>query len=382
MTINTILQPVIRTPIQVRPPVLKVIGLGGSGCNAVDRMIELGLGNAEFIACNTDAQALGKSQAPTKIQMGPKLTRGLGAGGQPATGEAAAEESYRELSRVLDGADMVFLAVGLGGGTGTGSAPIVARVARSLGAIVIAIVSLPFSFEVGKRQINAREGLAKLQQYTDTLITIPNDRVMNIASPDLPIEMAFRLADDVLRQGVQGVSELMSGSGLINVDFAHVRHMMLNGRGALLTIGIGEGEHKAMRAIENALNHPLLDSINIESATGILVDFSGGTDLTFHEVADALCFLQEKTSHRAEIIPGAILDEHMTDRAQVIMIITGVGAMRVDANIEHDLSAGTPVGKQPESPDGSDQPDFRKNEMETGIETELDIPAFLRRRAK
>lgn len=381
MSINTILQPVIRTPIQVKPPNLKVIGLGGAGCNAVNRMIELGLSNIEFVACNTDAQALGKSLAPNKVQLGPKLTRGLGAGGKPATGEAAAEESYRELSRALEGADMVFLAVGLGGGTGTGSAPIVARIARSLGAIVVAIVSLPFSFEVGKRQINAREGLSKLQQYTDTLITIPNDRLMNIASPDLPIEMAFRLADDVLRQGVQGVSELMSGSGLINVDFAHIRHMMLNGKGALLSIGIGEGDHKAMRAIENALNHPLLDAINIEDATGILVDFSGGSDLTFHEVADALTQLQEKTNNKAEIIPGAILDDRMVDRAQVIMIITGMGAMPVDTQPGQPL-VDQSEARQDQTSRSLDEPDLKLNDISTECETELDIPAFIRRRTK
>jgi len=319
MTISLAPQPIVRTTVSARMPVLKVIGLGGGGCNAINRMIELGMSNVSFIACNTDAQALHASLAPTTIQLGPHVTRGLGAGGKPNVGEAAAEESYRELSRALDGADMVFLTAGMGGGTGTGSIPIVARVARSLGAIVVAIVSLPFSFEVGRRQQNANDGLVKLQQYTDTLITVPNDRLLQLASPDMPLELAFCLADDVLRQGVQGISELITEPGLINVDFAHIRHMMLNGQGAILSIGIGQGENKAMKAIENALHHPLLESINIENATGIIANFSGGSDLTFLEVADALTYLQEATHSRAEIIPGVINDSRMTDRAQVII---------------------------------------------------------------
>jgi len=201
--------------------VLKVLGLGGGGSNAVNRMIEMGIEGVDFIAANTDAQALHNSLAPVKIQLGPHTTRGLGSGGRPEIGEAAAEESYKELNAALAGADMVFLAAGMGGGTGTGAVPIAARVARHIGAIVVAIVSTPFGFEVGRRQTNAREGLAKLQPYTDTLITVPNDRLLQLAAKDLPLDMAFRLADDVLRQGIQGISELITQPGLINVDFAH-----------------------------------------------------------------------------------------------------------------------------------------------------------------
>lgn len=379
MTISLAPQPIVRTPISTRMPVLKVVGLGGGGCNAVNRMIELGLTSVDFIACNTDAQALESSQAPTKIQLGPRLTRGLGAGGNPSTGEAAAEESYRELSRALDGADMVFLAAGMGGGTGTGSIPIVARVARSLGAIVIAIVSTPFSFEVGRRQFNARDGLAKLQQYTDTLITVPNDRLLQLAYPDMPLELAFRLADDVLRQGIQGISELITEPGLINVDFAHIRHMMLNGRGAILSIGVGEGENKAMKAIENALHHPLLDTVNIEHATGILANFSGGADLTFLEVADALTHLQEITHSQAEIIPGVINDERMSNRAQVILIVTGIGATPVDKS----PSRRQEISKEQPAVESSKPVTEPKIEViEPVFETELDVPAFLRRRVK
>ncbi len=378
MTINIAPQPIVHTPIASRLPILKVVGLGGAGCNAINRMIEIGFKNVEFIAANTDAQVLKTNLAPTKIQLGPHLTRGLGAGGVPATGEAAAEESYRELSRALDGADMVFLTAGMGGGTGTGSIPIAARVARSLGAIVIAVVSTPFSFEAGRRQRNAIEGLTKLQHYTDTMITIPNDKLVKLASQDMTMEMAFRLADDILRQGVQGISELVTESGMINVDFAHIRHMMLNGKGALLTIGVGSGENKAMKAIENALNHPLLDSINLDSSTGIIANFSGGSDLTFIEVSDALSFIQEKTNNHAEIIPGVINDDRMNDRAQVILIITGIGATSIDKHSQ-TKSCNSENLNQIENNQSADLP---FNEVEENFQTELDIPAFLRRRIK
>jgi cell division protein FtsZ len=249
MNITMPAKPIQQVPLNMKAPVLKVIGLGGGGSNAINRMIELGLSGVDFIAANTDAQALRNSLAPVKIQLGPQLTRGLGAGGNPEMGEGAAEETIKELKAALQGADMVFLAAGMGGGTGTGSVPVVARVARSLGAVTVAIVTMPFAFEVGRRQKNAREGLTKLRPFTDTLITIPNDRLLKIARPDLTLEMAFRLADDVLRQGIQGITELITQPGLINVDFSHVRRIMQNGGGALLSIGVGEGEGKARKAI-------------------------------------------------------------------------------------------------------------------------------------
>ena len=314
------------TPIAARLPVLKVVGLGGGGSNAINRMIELGLGGVDYIACNTVAQALKNSLAPVKIQLGPRLTRGLGAGGDPKTGEEAAEESYRELNQALAGADMVFLTAGMGGGTGTGSIPIAARVARSIGAVVVAIITMPFSFEVGRRQMSAREGVAQLRQYTDTLITVPNDRLLQIAPKDLSLDLAFRMADDMLRQGIQGISELVTQPGLINVDFAHVRQLMMNGGGSLLSMGYGQGENKAINAIEQALHHPLLESIPLENATGIIANFSGGPDLTFMEVTDALNYLQSKTNNHAEIIPGVTSDEKLSGRAQVILVITGLGA--------------------------------------------------------
>jgi cell division protein FtsZ len=343
-------------------------------------MIELDLTGVEYIAANTDAQALKNSLASKKIQLGPRLTRGLGAGGNPKVGEAAAEESYREISAALDGADMVFVTAGMGGGTGTGSIPVVARVARSIGAVTIAVVSLPFSFEVGRRQQNAREGLMHLRPNTDTMITVPNDRLLQIAPRDLPLEMAFRLADDVLRQGIQGISELITQPGLINVDFAHVRQLMQNGGGSLLSIGYGQGENKAIQAIDRALNHPLLDAIPVQDSTGIIANFTAGSDLTFIEVTEALTYLQNKTDNQAEIIPGVINDERMQDRVQVILIITGLGATPVDSHIQVQRTAEAP--RNPTVPSVTHAPHI--NQMPqvelAGAPANLDLPAFLRRR--
>lgn len=367
-------------------PKLKILGLGGGGSNAINRMIELGISGVEFIAANTDAQALKSSLAPTKIQLGIHSTRGLGAGGNPSIGEAAAEESYKDLNAALAGADMVFLTAGMGGGTGTGSISIAARVARSLGAVTVAVVTTPFSFEVGRRQTNAREGLAKLRPFTDTLITIPNDRLLKVAPRDLPLEMAFRMADDVLRQGIQGISELITEPGLINVDFAHIRNVMQSGGGSLMSIGIGQGEGKAQKAIDAALNHPLIDSFNVENASGIIVNFTAGSGLTFSEVVDALNDLQEKTHGQAEIIPGVITDERMGDRVQVIMILTGIGATPIEVPV---ITRRTPAPvqnvEQPVAVPIS-RPSARIMENHavesTSYQSDLDIPAFLRRRVR
>lgn len=380
MNITMPAKPIQQLPLNVKPPVIKVIGLGGGGSNAINRMIELGLSGVDFIAVNTDAQALRNSLAPTKIQLGPQLTRGLGAGGNPAMGEGAAEESTKELKAAMQGADMVFLAAGMGGGTGTGSIPIVARVARSLGAVTVAVVTMPFGFEVGRRQKNAREGLARLQPFTDTLISIPNDRLLKIARPDLTLEMAFRLADDVLRQGIQGITELITEPGLINVDFAHIRQIMQMGGGALLSIGIGEGEGKARKAIEYAVHHPLLESINLENATGIIANFTGGSDLTFFEVMDALNELQNRTNGQAEIVPGVINDERMHDRTQVILIITGLGATAMPVSLQPRQAQA-----KPPTPVEKPIPLAAMAECETvnvaaGANIDLDLPAFMRRR--
>jgi cell division protein FtsZ len=380
--------PIQHTPIDAKAPVVKVIGLGGGGQNAVDRMIELGLEGVEFIAANTDAQVLQTSLAPTKIQLGPKLTRGLGAGGNPQIGEAAAEESYKELNQSLAGSDMVFLTAGMGGGTGTGAISIAARVARSLGAVVIAIVTMPFTFEMGRRTKNAREGLAKLQPFTDTLISVPNDRLLQVAPVDLPIEMAFRLADDILRQGVQGISELVTQPGLINVDFSHIRNMMKNGGGSLLAIGNGEGENQAVEAVERALHHPMLEAINLENASGIIANFTGGDELSFGEVTDALTYLQQKTGNRVDIIPGVVNDKRMQDRTQVTLVITGIGGQAMDSSFKYEpvrKTVSEPVS-QSEAASYFEQPvpqpmSLPQFEM-AGTPNDLDIPAFMRRRPR
>lgn len=381
-------KPVQHTPITGRTPVLKIIGLGGGGSNAINRMIELDLKGAEFIAANTDMQALKQSLAPKKIVLGPRVTRGLGAGGDPATGEAAAEESFKELCEALRGADMVFLTAGMGGGTGTGSIAVAARAARSVGAVTVAIVTMPFSFEVGRRQRNAREGLARLAPNADTLVTVPNDQLLKIAPPNLPLDMAFRMADDVLRQGVQGIAELITQPGMINVDFAHIRQVMQMGGGSLLSIGIGEGENKAIKAVEHALHHPLLESISIEDATGIVANFTAGPDLSFMEMMDAMTYLQDQTHNSAEIIPGVICDERMQDRAQVILIITGLGATALETRkpVARPQTAPVTTAAPAQQPTFQTQPapvQMHEPVMEyANANNDLDLPAFIRRRVR
>lgn len=309
-------------------PVMKVIGLGGGGCNAIDRMLTMGYGtdDVEFIAANTDLQALQRCQANTKILMGPQITGGQGCGGRPEIGEKAARESEETLRKALSGADIVFLTAGMGGGTGSGSISVAAEIARSLGAITIAVVSTPFSFEAGKRITNARTRLSKLATHCDTLITIPNDQLLKVSPSNITLREAFAYADDVLRQGITGITQLLSGTGDINVDFSHIRHMMANGGGSLLSIGYGKGEDKVSTALYQALNHPLLDHLPIENATGIIANFTGSDDLSFGEVMEGLSQLQQFAGNNAEIIPGQIVDPNMKDEVQIILIITGIAS--------------------------------------------------------
>jgi cell division protein FtsZ len=374
-------------------PVLKVVGLGGGGCNAVNRMIELGLSGIEFIGANTDHQALQNCLAPVKVRLGPKITRGLGAGGKPQIGHAAAEESYRELETAMAGADMIFLTAGMGGGTGTGSIPVAARIARSLGAVTIAVVTTPFSFEMGQRQKNASEGIAALRSTTDTLISIPNDRLLYVAPKNLPIEVAFRLADDVLRQGVQGITELITEAGIINVDFSHVKHIMKLGGGALMSIGQGRGENKALKAIEEALYHPLLETASLENAAGILANFTAGDDLTLAEVQEALTFLHDQAGPQTDIVMGVTQDNRMDDRVQVILVATGLGAFTLEetlsrispprkvqieeepvrqaARVQEEIHPQPRIEQKP-------QPPVHQRAPATGV-NDLDLPAFLRK---
>jgi cell division protein FtsZ len=375
-------------PISIHQPVLKVLGLGGGGSNAVTRMMELGMSGVEFIAANTDMQVLKSNPAPKKILLGPHVTRGLGAGGDPRLGKAAAEESSREIAAALTGADMVFLTAGMGGGTGTGAIPVAAEIARQLNAVTIAIVTTPFLFEMGRRQRNATEGLAQLQRKTDTLISIPNDRLLYVADRNLPLEMAFRLADDVLRQAVQGISELVTEPGLINVDFAHIRRLMKLGGGALMSIGYGKGDDKANKAVDQALHHPLLESVSLEHSAGIIANFTGGPDLTLFEVEAALTRLQEQACSQTEIVMGVINDERMEDRVQVTLIITGLGA----PTLEETLSGVArprpiePAIQQPSpAPVIAEQPtlDVPLAPLTASPSAnDIDLPAFLRKRMR
>ncbi len=340
---------------------VKVLGLGGGGSNAVNRMIELGLTGVEFIAANTDRQALASSLAPTRLVLGPRVTRGLGAGGNPKTGATAAMESSRELAAVLAGADMVFITAGMGGGTGTGAAAVAAEIAREVGAVVIAVVTLPFSFEMTRRTHNALDGVRLLQPHTHTLITVPNDRLLQVAPRDVSLEVAFRLADDVLRQGVQAVSELITHAGLINVDFAHVRALMERGGGALMAVGVAEGPDKARDAIHQALHHPLLGVDSLEYANGALVHFTGGEDLTLFEVSEAVDELRASLAPDTDIILGATTEPSMEGRTQVILIVTGVGGRPMPASVE----------RVPQTASLAAAP---------AAEDDLDLPTFLRRR--
>lgn len=381
-----------QVPLSTALPKIVVLGLGGGGSNAVNRMIESGMQGVTFIAANTDAQALASNLAPNKIQLGPKSTRGLGAGGLPVVGENAAEESTKELAGLLHGADMVFLTAGMGGGTGTGSIPIAAKVAKASGAVTIAIVTKPFSFELGRRQRNAEEGLAKLKEYTDTLIVIPNDKLIEIAPRDLPLEMAFTLADDVLRQGVQGISELITETGLINVDFSHIKNVMTRGGGALMAIGTGSGPNKVQQAIEKALHHPLLDDIDLYSATGMIANFTGSSNMSFKDVTDALHTLQQATGSHADIIPGIITDPRMEDRVQLILIVTGIGKKQ-EQILSNSFEKETVHSEQKEvvkhSSFQDDDGPIQENYNEIGLSSygnqpnltdNLSVPAFLRRR--
>lgn len=365
---------------------IKVIGVGGGGCNAVNRMIDEGLGGIEFITVNTDAQALLLSKAPTRVRIGDKSTRGLGAGGNPETGRKAAEESAEELYEVLKGSDMVFVTSGLGGGTGTGAAPIVAQIAKEVGALTIGVVTRPFTFEGSHRMQAAEAGIMKLKEHADTLIVIPNDRLLQIVDKKVSLTDAFKTADDVLRQGIQGISELITVPGMINLDFADVRAIMSEGGAALMAVGFGSGEDRARAAAEMAISSQLLD-ITIDGARGILFNVTGGNSMTLFEVNEAAAIIKETAHPDVNLIFGAVIDPNMGDGLRITVIATGFdrpSQMRTSdtrstikaatankvatgsaAKVEASIPTSTPIEFQPHVIDTSD----------------LDIPAFLRNRS-
>lgn len=301
---------------------IKVIGVGGGGNNAVNRMIIAGVSGVEFLSVNTDAQALITAHAPTRIQIGNKLTKGLGAGANPEIGEKAAEESRDQILEVLKGAEMVFVTAGMGGGTGTGAAPVVAECAKEVGALTVGVVTKPFSFEGKRRMTQAENGINRLKEKVDTLITIPNDRLMQVIDKRTPMLEAFRIADDILRQGVQGISDLIAVPGLINLDFADIKTIMSNAGSALMGIGIGKGEGGALVAAEAAIKSPLLET-SIQGARGVLFNITGGKDLSLFDVNDASQIISDAADKEANIIFGSVIDESLGDEIRVTVIATG-----------------------------------------------------------
>ncbi len=299
-----------------------VLGVGGGGSNAVNRMIQAGVRGVEFVAINTDTQALARSEAPTRIHIGEKLTRGLGAGGNPNVGEKAAEESGEQIADLVRDADMVFIAAGMGGGTGTGAAPVIAQISKELGALTVGVVTKPFSFEGRQRLKNADEGIVQLKDRVDTLITIPNDRLLEVIDRKTTLEQAFMEVDDVLRQGIQGISELITEPGLINLDFADVKSIMSDSGGALMAIGRGTGETRAQDAARMAISSPLLD-ISMEGAKGVLLNITGGVDLALSEINEAADVIAQAADPEANIIFGAVIDPRLENEIKITVIATG-----------------------------------------------------------
>ena len=357
---------------------IKVIGVGGGGGNAVNRMIASEVSGVEFWCVNTDSQALVLSNAPKRLQVGQKLTRGLGAGGNPAIGQKAAEESRDEVANALNHADLVFITAGMGGGTGTGAAPIVAEVAKEMGALTVGIVTRPFTFEGRRRTSQAEEGIAALQTRVDTLIVIPNDKLLSVISEQMPVQEAFRVADDILRQGVQGISDIITIPGLVNVDFADVRAVMADAGSALMGIGVGSGKSRAREAAMQAISSPLLEASSIEGARGVVFNITGGTDMTLHEVNAAAETIYEVVDPNANIIFGAVIDERLQGEIKITVIATGFSgevapppAPGRTQNVNAPWRAATvPVAPAQQTPDPKTKP------QDLG----LDIPEFLRNR--
>ena len=384
---------------------IKVVGVGGSGGNAINTMISGGLEGVEFIAANTDAQALDRSLAPVKIQLGPQLTRGLGAGGNPDVGRKAALEDVQRLSECLSGSDMVFITAGMGGGTGTGAAPIISQVAQDQGALTVGVVTKPFLFEGRKRSKNAERGVQELIDSVDSIITIPNQKLMSLGDDDITMLDAFGRADDVLLQAVRGISDLIINAGMINVDFADVKTIMSSNGRALMGTGIAKGDRRALEAAEMAINSPLLDDVSVQGATGILINFTAGPDIRLREINEAAGLVQQAAHEDAEIIFGVVTDGEMNDTVKVTVIATGFERSRTSMPIGINQAGagyapapgvqqrtGTPRGNNARYEDTQPTPEGAPatvSQQSTGTrafgasalhdEAVLDIPAYLRR---
>ena len=366
---------------------IKVVGIGGGGCNAVNRMITEGMNGIEFIAINTDGQALVFSQAETRVRIGEKVTRGRGAGGVPEIGRKAAEESSEDLYKVLKGSDMVFVTAGMGGGTGTGAAPIIAQIAKEVGALTIGVVTKPFTFEGAHRMQSAESGITKLKEQADTLIVIPNDRLLQIVDKRASLQDAFSAADDVLRQGIQGISELITIPGLINLDFADVRTIMSEGGAALMAVGRGSGDDRAREAAEKAISSNLLD-ITISGARGILFNVTGGSDLTLFEVNEAAAIIKETAHPDVNLIFGAVIDPSMGDEIRITVIATGFDQTGIRPPLRrfNDLNElktnekttyGNPRTAVNNQENTRSNYEFQPRVYNTD---EIDVPAFIRNR--
>lgn len=380
---------------------IKVVGVGGAGNNGVNRMVEAGLRGIEFIAVNTDKQALGISRASKKIQIGEKLTRGLGAGANPEVGKCSAEESKAELAEALKGADMVFVTAGMGGGTGTGAAPVVAEVSKEMGILTVAVVSKPFPFEGKRRMVQADSGIEELKQCVDTLIIIPNEKLLQVVEKQTSVMEAFKMSDDVLRQGVQGISDLITIPGLVNLDFADVKTIMLDAGIAHIGIGRATGEHRAQEAARQAIHSPLLET-SIEGAGGVLINVTGGRDLGLLEINEAAELVQKSVDPEANIIFGAVIDDKLENEIVITVIATGftktpfqdlkldnIVGEALKSAVENDGMMGinngmNPMDSQPQSTPTS-QPMSNNSGTRTSVSSsndykiDLDIPPFLRR---
>lgn len=366
---------------------IKVIGVGGGGNNAINRMIRANLKGVDFIAVNTDAQALYHSDAPHKINIGKATTKGLGAGSNPDSGRQAAEESSEEIKAILEGADMVFVTCGLGGGTGTGAAPIIAEIAKELGILTIGVVTKPFTFEGPRRKSQGEEGLKALKEKVDTLITIPNDRILSIIDKKTPMMDAFTVVDDVLRQGVQGISDLITIHGMINVDFADVKAVMENAGSALMGIGYGSGEDRATEAARAAIASPLLE-MDIEGAKGILFNITGGNDLSMYEVDEAARIITEAADPDATIIFGSVINDNYTGEVKITVVATGFDEaakkkkLRQKGFQSNQIGGATQNHNSPQPMGGVDMNKNAPQGLSNETENELDIPAFIRKKLK
>lgn len=369
--------------IDDEPPItgarIKVIGIGGGGSNAVNRMIEAGIEGIEFLVANTDLQALKRSSAPIKIQLGGRLTKGLGAGANPVIGRDAALEDTEKIIEVLEGADMVFVTTGLGGGTGTGAAPIIASLATELNALTVAVVTKPFHFEGRRRMQQAEQGLRELRECVDTVITIPNERLLHTVDRNSSLADAFKVADDVLRQAVQGISDLITVPGLINLDFADVKAIMAGMGLALMGAGRASGENRAVEATQQAISSPLLEEATIEGAKGVLINITGGRDLTLFEVNEASSIIREAADDDANIIFGAVIDETLQDEMKITVIATGFDKESADSGSATSNAALPPTPARYTQRPGDDL--ARPNINNPARPDDLDVPTFIRKKA-